>query len=261
MNLKFENANTEMTLNNNFIMNVSSYERRVNSQDRYGKDGGVITGDQMVDSRKITFSFNPVAGTDSSYLEIVNDIIGFFNVANSPFYLVDSDTDRRCEIVLLSADDEAQAEGLERRIGKNKLQFEMIDGHWEDNTANYVYSETAGISSGDTLTVNNSADIDCFPIITVEPYQVNTTFTIKNITTGALITLGSNNFSPGSDFVIDSQEGTVYLYIGNSIVELSSAMADGSGFIKLVPGVNELEYTSAYGDVDIEVEFRRRYAF
>jgi len=261
MILKFKNANTEMTLAKNFIMSIGGYERRVNTQDRYGKDGGVITGDQMVDSRKISFSFNPVEDNDTSYLSVVNDIIGFFNISLSPFYLIDTETSRRCEIVLKSVDDEAQTEGLERRIGKNKLQFEMLDGHWEDEDANCEYSDTGGMSSGDTLDVDNDSDIDCYPIISISPNCCNSNFTLKNLTTGALITLGSNSCVPGTTFEIDSQDGTIYLVVGTTKVEFSSALADGSGFIKLVPGVNEIEYTSAYGDVDLEVEYRRRYAF
>ena len=261
MNLKFENSETSMTLSKNFLLEIGKYKRRVNTTDRYGKDGAVPTGDQMVDSRKISLAYQPVAKSDSAYLDIINDIIGFFNISLTPFYLVDVETARRCEIVLLEAEDEAEVEGLERRIGKNELDFEMLDGHWEDSAASIVYSDTGGIETGENISVNNSADIDCYPIIRIEPYQSNTNFTIKNLTTGAFFTLGSNSFVPGAEFIINSQAGTINLSITGSLIELSSALASGSGFIKLLPGINQIEYTSVFGAVDVEVEFRKRYAF
>jgi phage-related protein len=261
MILKFENSSAEMALDKNFIMKIGAYNRRVNTQSRYGKDGAVATGDQMVNSRKITFSYQPVAEDDDTYLAILNDIIGFFNLSLSPFYLIDSETSRRCEIVLLSADDEAQAAGLERRIGKNRIEFEMLDGHWEDEDANFAYSETGGMASGENISIDNTGEVDCYPIIRIEPYETNTSFTIRNITTGAFFTLGSNSFVPGSEFIVDSQTGTIYLSVAGTLIELSSALASGSGFIKLPPGVNQIEYTSAYGEIDLEVEYRKRYAF
>jgi len=257
MNLKFVNSESEMELSKNFIMQIEGYKRRVNTQDRYGKDGAVPTGDQMVDSRKISFSYQPVAETDEDYLEITNDIVGFFNLSLSPFYLVDTDTSRRCEIVLLEVEDEAKTDGLERRIGKNKLEVEMLDGHWEDEDATTISSETGGLATGENISINNSADVDCFPVITIDAYQSNTNFTIKNLTTGAFFTLGSNSFVPGVSFVVNSQVGTIYL----STVELSSALASGSGFIKLIPGINQIEYSSVFGNVDLEIEYRKRYAF
>lgn len=47
---------------------------------------------------------------------------------------------------------------------------------------------------------------------------------------------------------------------GNSI-DASSSIADGSGFILLKPGINEIEYVSNYGNIILRIYFRRRYAF
>lgn len=261
MNLKFQNSEGILNIDDNFILRISAYRRRVGIQKRYGKDGGVISGDQHVDPRSIKFSYQPVASGDTAYLSIINEIIGFFSLSLTPFFLIDTENQRRCEIALEEADDEPSADGLTYRIGKNSLDFKMLDGHWEDFSETIVASDTGGMESNDIITIDNDADIDCYPIITISPHGTNSNFTIKNLTTGALFTLGSSSFVPGTEFIVDSQNGTIYLSIASSLVESSIALADGSGFIKLIPGENQLQYTSIYGDIDIEIEYRRRYAF
>lgn len=260
MRLKLVNSESEYILSKNFIPSISSYKRRTGVQKRYGKDGGVPTGDQMADTRDITLQYQPIADNDSTYIDVVNEIIGFFRIDLAPFYLVDTDNDRRTEIILNSATDDAHTEGLEFRIGKNNLKFEMLDSFWEDNTEVVVSSPTGGMDTGETLTVDNDSYIECYPVITITPYEINTDFTIRNITTGAAFILGSNSFVPGSIFTIDSQTGDITLELSGSSIEMSSALADGSGFIKLVPGENQIQYSSVFGAVDIEVTFRRRYA-
>lgn len=260
MRLKLVNAESEYILSRNFIPTISAYKRRTGVQKRYGKDGGVATGDQMADSRDITLQYQPVADDDLTYIDTVNEIIGFFRQDLAPFYLVDTDNDRRTEIILNSATDDPDKEGLEYRVGKNTLKLEMLDAFWEDNTENVVSSPTGGLVSGDILTVDNDSYIECYPVITITPYEINTDFTIRNITTGAAFILGSNSFVPGSQFVVDSQTGEITLELSGSSIEMSSALADGSGFIKLVPGENQIQYSSVFGEVDVEVTFRRRYA-
>lgn len=261
MNLKFINSETEMELSKNFIMSLDPYKRRLGIQKRYGKDGGVKTGDQMVDSRDLTLEYQPIAEDDITYRQIINSIIGFFNINLHPFYIVDTDNFLRAEIALKSASNEADTEGLEYRIGKNKLEFEMLDGHWEDEDETIDYSETGGMATSENITIDNDSDVDCYPIFRIVPYESNPEFTIRNLTTAASFTLGSTAFVPGTEFIIDAQLGTIYLSVASSQIELSSALADGSGFIKFIPGNNQLEYSSLYGLVDIEIEYRKRYAF
>jgi phage-related protein len=261
MNLKFQNKNGDYVLTKNFIVSIAAYKRRTSVQKRYGKDGGVINGDQMADTRDITVTYTPVKTNDADYLDTVNELVGFFLPDNGPFYLVDTDNDRRCEIALNRAVDDANKEGTELRIGKNSLTLEMLDAHWEDNDETTILSPTGGMDNGDTLTIDNDSDADCFPVIKITPSEINTDFTITNNTTGASLTLGSNAFVPGAEFEIDCKEGTIYLTVAGAMTEMSSALADGSGFIKFVPGNNELEYSSVFGSVDIEITYRRRYVF
>jgi phage-related protein len=249
-----------MALSKNFKLSISSYKRRVGMQKRYGNDGAVPTGDQKVDSRDLTLSYEPTSENDTNYLNTVNQIIGFFRTDLTPFYLVDTDNNKRTEIVLKSATDEADSEGLEYRIGKNKLEFEMVDGHWEDEDETIVYSPTGGLADGDSITINIPSYVECYPVIEIIPYETNTDFTIRNILTGAAFVLGSSSFVVGTKFIVNSKTGTIYLDDGTTQTEMSSALADGSGFIKLIPGDNEIQYSSAFGAVDIEITYRERYA-
>jgi hypothetical protein len=266
MNLKFTNANpatgeNEYPLSKGFLVQWSAYKRRTSVLKRYGQDGGIPAGDNKADTRDITITYVPAYQSDADYLAMVNTLVGFFNPDYAPFYLEDTDNNRRCQLVLNQATDDAYVDGLELRIGKNSLKLEMLDAHWEDDTEITVATETGGIATGGTLTVENDSDADCYPVITISPYATNTDFTITNNTTGESFTLGSNAFIVGAEFEVDCKNGTIYLTVGGNSVEMSSALADGGGFIKLAPGDNELEYTSSFGNADITVTFRRRYVF
>jgi hypothetical protein len=263
--LQFENSNVTGSniydLSKGFIPEFGKYKRRNSIQKRYDQDGGVVLGDQKADTRDISLSFQPVADNDTDYIDTINEIIGFFNPDYSPFYLVDTDNDRRCEIVLNDFKDDPDKEGLEFRIGNDKISVEMLGAYWEDVDEIVETSLTGGLDDGETMTIDNDSYFDAYPVITVTPYETNTDFTIKNNTTGAQFTLGSSSFVPGAEFEIDCKNGTIYLTIGDSRTEMSSALADGGGFIKLAPGENEIEYNSVFGACDITISYRRRYVF
>lgn len=239
----------------------ADYKKRVNSQRRYSKDGGVIVGDSFTDIRNITLDFNVVSETDTPYRAVLNELVGFFNPIKAPYYLIDTDNDLRAQIVLESISDRPKTKGLEKLFGNNKLGLKMLDGHWEDLTSNSADSGTGGLENNETLVVNNDSFIDCYPIITVDPLQTNQLFTIRNETTGDQIEIGSNFFVTGSSFIINSQDGTLFLDNGVSLVEASASIADGSGFIKLIAGNNTIKYQSNFGAINMQVDFRRRYAF
>jgi hypothetical protein len=261
LQLLFRNNTEDLELSSYFRPSISSYNRRVGIQKRFANDGGKITGDENVDPRTITIRYEPVFTNDTAYLNLLNTIIGFFRVELAPFYLVDTDNNRRTEIRLTNATDNAHNEGNELKIGKNDLVFKMVNSYWEDLTETEINSDTSGLANGETLTVNNSGKFRVRARIHIRPSDGNTNFQIKNNTTGEGFLLGSNSFVPGSEFIVDGVNGTINLDNGVSEVDSSAAFADGSGFISLYPGNNEIEYISAFAAVDIDVLFRRRYAF
>ena len=140
------------------------------------------------------------------------------------------------------------------------MRFEMLDSHWEDEDETIVSSGTELIESEDTITVTNSSYLKAYPVIYIRPTDGNTYFQIKNLTTGEAFAIGSNSFVPGTELQISSIDGSIKLDNGTSLVDLTPAWADNSGFISLNPGANILEYISAFAGVEIDVEFRERYA-
>jgi len=243
----------------------SSLKKRVQTTKRFGGDGELEVGDEFVDGRTFTmdFEFTPtvpgltIPEQDLEYSAFMNNIVGFFLKINGPFFLVDTDIIRRARILMASIDD-AVRPGLEKRIAFMKLNFKFLEAYWEDNVQE---SQVDVVTSGNTYNIDNSGFIDAFPIIEIVPDAANPDLLIQNQTTGDSFILGSASFGIGTTFIIDSKNGTIFLDDGVTQVENSVALADGSGFIKLAPGVNTFLFQSAFGGVTITTRHRRRYAF
>lgn len=240
---------------------VGALKKRVGHKDRFGKAGAAITGDQEAELRMVTFAFDVVSENDANYRKSLNELAGFLDPSRAPHYLVDTDENIRARIVLISLTDRPAARGLERIIGRESMSFKMPDVYWEDLVETTAQPSGGSLSNNGTFVVNNDAEIITFPIIKLRPNQSNTDVLIRNDETGAAFLLGSNSFVPGSEFIVDAQKGTILLDNGTTAIENSVALADGSGFIFLQPGDNTIRYESLFGDVEIDVIFRRRYAF
>ena len=252
----------QFEIDDRFKPKISPYRRRSKVSDRFSGDGGVILGDQHIDARTIDFKFHIVVENhgenDKEYFDQWNDLIGFLAPENEPFYLVDTDNDRRAKIALDEADDD-MAEGLEFIIGEaNKLSLHMLDGMWEDYAATTV---SATLLSGQNVSVDNQGKFNAFAIIRLTPISPNAEFVVRNTTTGAQFTVTANTFFPGTLFEINAVTGDVTLDDGLTVTDQSFALADGSGLIQLLPGSNTITYESVFGAVNMDVIFRRRYAF
>lgn len=264
MNLQVRNSDTTFNIREkdlNFTFRLGPYRRRAGVEKRYGKSGGKVTGDRQVDARDIKINFNNVSENDTAYIAKLEELLGIFRLDKEPFYLEDIDNNRRCEVELSSLNDRPVAEGLELRVGDNNIDLIMLDGHWEDLDETIVGSDSNGLANGESITVTNDANVECYPIFTIAPYMDNSEFSIINNTTGALFTLSTAGFIVGTEFIVNGQTGKIFLSDGISQTELSSALVDGSGIINFVPGENQILYESIFGAVDVQIEFRRRYAF
>lgn len=266
MKLRFQNKNETKDFGiPNLKPSWSPYNKRSQTTKRFGGDGEQEVGDQLVDGRSfnLDFEFTPStpfatrAAQDLEYSDLLNDIAGFFLKINAPFHLIDLDISRRARIILQSLNDSIRP-GLEKRISFIKMKAKFPDAYWEDSAQN---SQADAVVSGGTFEIDNDSFIDAFPILEIVPLATNSDFLIQNQTTGDAFVLGSANFGVGTTFIVNSQDGTIILDNGISQVENSVSLADGSGFIKLAPGVNTLLYESAFGGVTVTTKWRRRYAF
>lgn len=266
MKLKLVNSFEELILSDNFKPLISPYRRRVQTQPRYGQPGGEVVGDKQVDVRTISLAFNitseDITDPDQTYFEQLNEIIGMFRTDKSPYYLVDLDNNRQTRIECSSINDKPAQEGLFFKVGENSLELMMLDAHWEDLEPTVVESSINDfLSSGDVFLVDNLGDVETYPVITLTPSEPNSEFSIEVDETGSLFRISTADFVPGTQIIVSSIDGTVYLSDGITQVEISAALEDGSGMIKLLPGQSTFKYDSLFGNIGIKVEFRKRYIF
>ena len=245
------------------------FRKRVSSLKRFGQDGEELTGDEFADARQFSLDYNiipssalTIAQKEVVYTDILNSIAGFFTKRNKPFYILDDELNRRSEIVLSRMSDRPMSPGLLRVAGTGSLKLKWLDAYWEDITETIETTPSGGIANGETLDVDNDSDFDAFPIIVLEtPLGSNSDFLIRNNTTGDQLVFGSSNFVPGSTLTINSITGKIELFNGITTIDGSFGLSDGSGFISLQPGVNEILYESAFFNVDMTIKWRQRYAF
>ncbi len=243
-----------------WMANEPPLTRRVGLQQRFGKPGGFITGDRRAGTRRITLQSDITGENDPAYLLQLADIVKIFEPRVAPYFLVDTDNDRRAEVELDSITPQA-VRGTERRHSPIQLTLIMVETYWEDLIEKEDESGTGGIVTGETFNIDNEGEVDLFPIFEITPTANNSAFSIFNNTTNDIITVGSTAFVPGTTLIIDSQEGSVVLDNGSTQIEISSAIGRGTGFLFLAPGVNTLQYESAFGAVNITTKFRQRFAF
>jgi phage-related protein len=258
-----DSTDQEFELDKSFLRSftISPYARRVNIQPRYSKSGGVVTGDEEVDARDINIGFKNSAEADQAYVDQLNELAGFLLPNNGPFYLEDRGLERRTEVRLISISDEPVEGNVLRMADNNKLALKMLDAHWEDLDEIIISGDSSGVTNNDTISVNNIGPIDSYPVITVTALATVSEFTLSNETLGISCKLGTNNFVTGAVFTIDCINGIITLNDGISEQEASQYLFNGTGFLRLAPGENSISYQSSFGDVLIEIAYRRRFPF
>ena len=238
--------------------NVSPYKRRVGVQQKYSQNGAWTSGDGKVSSRTIQLSQDLTAKNDTDYMTLIESIAGLFYDDYTPFYLHDTDIGRRARVELESIN-ETWSHGVERRMTRITVNLIMLDAFFENNNVQTIsWLNAANLG---TKLVTNSGLVDAFPVITVTALANNAEFSIINQETQDSITIGTNLFTTGIVIIIDCVNGTVTLSDGVTDLDISYAIADGTGFIFFDRGDNLLEYQSIYGNVDISIEYRPLYLF
>lgn len=243
-------------MNPTFLPQFGQMNFRAKTIARYSRDGGAITGDQKVDARQLVVKFKVYAQDDTTYQTFVNTLLGFFRPELGPFYLEDITNARRMLIALQSVPIIPVDDGTNERLADGTLNFVMLDGYWEDTTAQSSLSVTGGLTNGETMTVNNGGNFTCYPIITITALQDNPDLTFTNDTISGGFRIVSNAFLQGSQLVVDCQEGTFQL----DGVDATPFLESG-GFLFLIPGNNTFEYTSQHGGISVLITWRRTYAF
>lgn len=266
---KIQNASTELELPEtedngsigecpmNFIVVFSEYSRRVRTSERYGKPGASIWGDRQAGARTIQIQYdisNPEPAPESNYYDSLNELLAIFDPETGPWYLVDIENNRRCDIEFQKHSD--TNENQHWRNGSGTIDLIWISGLWEAESETEVTGSTGGLATGDTFTVNNTGAEYAWPEITLTALDDVEEFTLRHVGTGIFTRIGNNEFVAGSQMVISSVDGTIRL----NGVEISRSLAVGSGFIYLPSGGNIIHYESIGGSVRLDsLKFRPRW--
>lgn len=258
MQLKIVNSNAGEYLFTGWTMDTSNLKRRLGVQQRYGRDGGFLTGDKKVSTRTIQLQHEITATNDTDYNTQIQNIHGIFYDDYAPFYLIDTDRNIRAEIELDSIA-ENWSKGVERRLVSITINLILLESYFENlNATSVVWTNAA---TGNTKLITNVGAVDAYPFITITPATNNPEFHIINQRTQDKISIGTIAFIAGTTIEIDCINGTVYLDNGITRTEISSAIGDGTGFFYFDLGDNTLEYQSPYSNADLTIEYRPRYAF
>lgn len=261
MKLKLQSAASELDLSIKEYTTVyrpPSIRNRVKEIERYGKPGSEITGDRQVDGRTISLEIEIATKSDAEYFQRTDPLLSVLDFTNAPIYLVDTDNDRRCLIETKSISIRPR-EGNVMRSETWSIELIMTDAFWESIDEIVEGNGTTPLENGQTVVVTNPGVVNAYPVMRISVTEANTDLSFVNLTTGDLFRIGSSALIPGVTLVVDSIDGTCYLDDGITQTEVSSAIADGSGFMYLAPGVNSIQYESLFGDVNVEIAFRRRY--
>lgn len=259
MNLTLVNSSTTYDFSK-WVADFSGMRFRTTYLDRFGQPGVEKQGDGNETTRTLTLSYALASETDAGFILDSDELYAAIRKDLAPFYIHDTDNDRRLRV---SPDelDLTPKPGTELRYNAARVRFTALDAFWEKITATEVDSGTLALENQDTLSCPNPGVVTVYPIITVIPAESNRTFSLINNTADDIMTIASNSFVPGTSIEIDARDETVYLINGNTRTEISSAVADGTGFLHLLPGENEIQYESAYGAVTCTVSYRRRWPF
>lgn len=231
--------------------------------ERYGRDGGTITGDRRLASRKLRFTVAVRGLDDQNYdenaaalyaiasrpdLYLQNDTLGYRLALSVNAITPKSEAYRRAEMWTLDA-------VCPDAAWETVAEQEIID-EYDEYTDGFIWENNA------EKTVNNTDPLDAWPVFELTATSSNSEFAIVNVTTGAVIRVGESQFTEGVKITLDSRHGTAQLEAaGEDPVDISQKIADFTGFFALQPGENVLRFESIFGAVFARVAYRLRRPF
>lgn len=240
---------------------------RVKIYERYGRDGGDVTGDRQIGSRKFNMILQVGAKTDAEYYTKTDLLYAMLATAEpDKLYLYDDneDTDysKRLWVVPSAIKPKPKAAGNYRRAEEWTIPCFAPDGAWE--SPDEIESTDSGgstVASGGSIAVNNEGPLTAWPIIIMTCASAMPEFQLVNGANDGVFRLGSALFVPGATLTIDSREGTIEIDDGLAVTDVSSALAEGTGLLNFPPGLNTITFTSTYGAAGITIQHRTRRPF
>ena len=238
------------------------WQPRLKITERYSSSGVNVSGDQRPKKRTAMAFWDHNFADGDAYRDYVNNILAFFNPANAPFYLeyTDppgtmpmSDSNIRTEIVLDSFKPKTLKKGTDRLVNNFKLSFVLVSGVFEDLEETSV--ESLSVGNNVVITIDVDAPLEIYPVISIAADDTLSVFSLINQrnNTGMYISFID---LPNNNLTLDSINGGVT--VGST--DISNSIISG-GFMKLVGGLNTLDFQNANGTADITITYRKTYYY
>lgn len=237
--------------------------------ERYGNDGGAITGDRRIASRKFKLDVALRGRTPAEYDANADAL--FAIAIKDELYLYDTARGYRLKISVGAITPKS---GARRAAESWTLDCVAPDAAWEaiaetvfgDDEYADEYDEYGGayLTDGETFELNNTTPLDAYPVFTLAPVAANPEFALVNQTTGAVCRIGESLFASGTRIILDSRpsSGKAQLFVGDDDpIDIRQKIGDDTGFLVLAPGVNVIRYESTFGAVSMLAKFRLRRPF
>jgi hypothetical protein len=261
MRIEFRNSKNEFfklyeKYPHKHIINIDDIEYNKKQESNSFSEKSYIIGNENVESkRKIKVILHLTKINEIDFLNEVNYIYNFFYKDNKPFYYVDLDNSRLCEVDLLSIK-KLTREGTEFFYSSLELEFAMIDNLFFDLNEN-VITQNFNNTSNVVINVNNVLSQLVYPKIEIEANQSVQDFEI--IANKTNIRILTNNFASGNKLIIDSKNSEIYIQKTNFTIDLINSIESG-GFILLEKGNNTLNFNFNLNcSGTIKIYYRERY--
>jgi hypothetical protein len=240
-----------LTFTDEFELKEKSYKYRYKEQDLARNDGSVIIGDGSQDGTTKEFLFDPFAKESDrqAYIDLINNIEGFFRNDQRPYILQDIELQKEVEVVR-SRHDIKPPDGNRNTTSKNTITFFCPKPKWKLVDANE--EEFLNQVNSDTFQINNESNFDAFPLIEYTAVDQVVSFTLENVTMKAGFTYSSSDFSTGAILKANSSTGS----ITQGENDRSSQFTAG-GLLRLLPGINNFVLTSL-GTMNIKFTWNKR---
>jgi hypothetical protein len=229
-----DSNDVEYTFNSTFMVKGFSWKKRTKQEDIAFSHGSKDTGDGKIDARAIIVKGIIHADTTAEYETAMADLNKALYKEDQKLYF---DNTKYINVYRVESISHENKEGAFLYVAEIEIKFEAIDPffYYFTQSIDFQFIET----SPHQFNINNSGNVEVFPVMGMTTRVTNADFTFKNITAGLSFSYQDAGFVAGSTLIIDCQEGTVKRDDTDEI-----RYFDGE-FLHLVSGVNVLEYAGA----------------
>lgn len=242
-----------------FIPDIPEFKPDQSAEPRQGLWGSVPIGDGKSSEREMSFTFPILFQDQLDYIDKLNEISGFFDANDGPFWLVQIEVpQKKTRVKLASFKPDKYEGGYLHFSQKNKLNLTLLDCLWEPVQKNVAEGLIANDQTVD-VTMPSFA-FETFPVIEITGQSDSpTTFALDagQLQDGEFTSSGSmlivcDSFGDGKVIRIDCVEGELYIEDVKDQTILTSGF-----FLKITRKTNAIRY-QGNGSIYMKIEYAPR---